>query len=544
MIGFYQSKSYSFDSNEQDEFTNGSLDRHYSVSLLDSIPKAYSISASKISISSVSLTLSESKSTSFELSSNSSYSSSQSIVNNLSTHSLNDFKKDSEVNDESCLDKMVIKSNENNLVTVKYSKNKKNKKKKFRVVTRELVMFNVKRGTDNHKFYFVENNQSTDITDENSDKIEKECDNYAENFECITLEHEQAAKPCELYRNKKSNKRIKFKTLIKSKELVSMMKSSFDDGYYNVDLLKRVLVTKNALVKSSNPIYIKYNIYKKIASSFNYFQPTSLVNSIGCIYAPKKIDKRQILTLEQIVESKKIYKGIRAIDFSLNIKNKHEAKNTDSAVVINNSLDHSRLEGADLNYDAMYLEFLISIQHREITPEDYEYLSRLDELVKKKTVSENVLDKLKTEKINADLFEKVKDESCGICLDSYLLQQEIKYLPCGHFFHLECINNWLKNQSTHCPLDKIPVDGSQRSVSVANDINNNNVYITDVSDYLIEYSDNEDGCLNSDLCGRESHVDDEVVEALDSLIDRVEDEYNSYLEAKNCLDELLGKIVV
>ena len=234
---------------------------------------------------------------------------------------------------------------------------------------------------------------------------------------------------------------------------------------------------------------------------------------------------------------------MRAIDFSLNATNKqNNQRNTDSAVVINNSLDHSRLDRTGLNYDDLYLEFLISIQHREITPEDYEYLSRLDEMVKKKTVSENVLDKLKTERINAGLLEKIQDEFCGICLDSYILEQEIKYLPCGHFFHLECINNWLKNQSTNCPLDKLPVDGSQRSVSIPNQIdnNNNNVYIKDVSDYLIEYSDNEDSYLYGSC---EDDVENsQIADVLNDLIDRVENEYDSYLEVKNCLDDLLERI--
>lgn len=135
-------------------------------------------------------------------------------------------------------------------------------------------------------------------------------------------------------------------------------------------------------------------------------------------------------------------------------------------MVINFSIDHNRRnEELNQTYDDLYLEFLISLQHREITPEDYEYLARLDELVKKKTVQDNILDKLKTRTIDAELLEELQrdQEVCGICLDAYALDQVIRYLPCGHKFHVDCIDNWLKNQSTDCPLDKIPVDGSNPS---------------------------------------------------------------------------------
>lgn len=104
---------------------------------------------------------------------------------------------------------------------------------------------------------------------------------------------------------------------------------------------------------------------------------------------------------------------------------------TDPPIVVTYSIDHNRVNN-ELNqtYDQMYLEFLISIQHREITPEDYEYLSRLDELVKKKTVNDNILKNLRSEQVNAELLAQLDQDQCGICLDVYALEQIIKYLPC------------------------------------------------------------------------------------------------------------------
>lgn len=107
--------------------------------------------------------------------------------------------------------------------------------------------------------------------------------------------------------------------------------------------------------------------------------------------------------------------------------------------------------------------FLISLQHRDLTPEDYDMLLRLDDTVKPKTLSENVLDKLRTEKIGPNGPEQGAGDwepLCTICMEPYINGQERKFLPCGHDFHTECIDKWLKNSSINCPLDGLPVVAS------------------------------------------------------------------------------------
>ncbi|KAF7820451.1 RING-H2 finger protein ATL70-like [Senna tora] len=42
--------------------------------------------------------------------------------------------------------------------------------------------------------------------------------------------------------------------------------------------------------------------------------------------------------------------------------------------------------------------------------------------------------------------------SCSICLDDYNESDVLRKLPdCGHLYHLECIDSWLKSHRT-CPL--------------------------------------------------------------------------------------------
>jgi hypothetical protein len=42
--------------------------------------------------------------------------------------------------------------------------------------------------------------------------------------------------------------------------------------------------------------------------------------------------------------------------------------------------------------------------------------------------------------------------SCSICADDFMKGQDIRLLPCGHQYHPECVDPWLLNVSSTCPL--------------------------------------------------------------------------------------------
>jgi len=174
---------------------------------------------------------------------------------------------------------------------------------------------------------------------------------------------------------------------------------------------------------------------------------------------------------------------------------------------------------AQLGLDVATYRLMRQLQGREIVPEDYELLGRLDETVKSKTLSTEDLNSfaIKTyvvpiassnvasvefsvdywrlpllisvleeennklhcvgfgidywklpfnttegfcdaSNIASDLESKESHMHsvgvCGVCLVDFDAGDELRLLPCGHYFHRECIDHWLLNSSTVCPVDK------------------------------------------------------------------------------------------
>ncbi|KAJ4957755.1 hypothetical protein NE237_024866 [Protea cynaroides] len=61
-----------------------------------------------------------------------------------------------------------------------------------------------------------------------------------------------------------------------------------------------------------------------------------------------------------------------------------------------------------------------------------------------------------------------EDAVCCICLAKYADNDELRELPCSHFFHMECVDKWLKINAL-CPLCKSEVsENGGASPSVAN----------------------------------------------------------------------------
>lgn len=70
----------------------------------------------------------------------------------------------------------------------------------------------------------------------------------------------------------------------------------------------------------------------------------------------------------------------------------------------------------------------------------------------KVTISEENFNKLKTIHIKEENKNEYTEKDCNICLESFNIDNELKILPCNHFFHTECIKEWLCNEKINCPI--------------------------------------------------------------------------------------------
>ncbi|KAG2236869.1 hypothetical protein BDF21DRAFT_413415 [Thamnidium elegans] len=58
-----------------------------------------------------------------------------------------------------------------------------------------------------------------------------------------------------------------------------------------------------------------------------------------------------------------------------------------------------------------------------------------------------------------DWSQDLKDESCLVCLDEFVLKQPVRILKCQHVFHRECVDRWLCEAHNSCPVCRgVPVE--------------------------------------------------------------------------------------
>jgi len=97
---------------------------------------------------------------------------------------------------------------------------------------------------------------------------------------------------------------------------------------------------------------------------------------------------------------------------------------------------------------------VMDLMYRDIKPEDYEMLSKLDESVPKRDIVQRTL----VDDLPRVLARDSGAKECGVCLAQLRSACQAVQLPCQHAFHPMCIEKWLTECKNTCPLCSTPID--------------------------------------------------------------------------------------
>mmetsp|Transcript_136589 Transcript_136589/g.240818 ORF Transcript_136589/g.240818 Transcript_136589/m.240818 type:complete len:527 (+) Transcript_136589:56-1636(+) len=102
----------------------------------------------------------------------------------------------------------------------------------------------------------------------------------------------------------------------------------------------------------------------------------------------------------------------------------------------------------------LFQEEVIELMYRDLSPEDFEKLSKLDErLPKRNTAHRNLVDRLP--RMHA---KDCNATECRVCLAELEPNAIVVKLPCSHAFHPACISKWLTQCKNTCPLCSAPIE--------------------------------------------------------------------------------------
>jgi len=98
----------------------------------------------------------------------------------------------------------------------------------------------------------------------------------------------------------------------------------------------------------------------------------------------------------------------------------------------------------------------MDLMSRDLTPEDFEMLSKLDEAVPKRdTADKDLVASLPRVDMKTD---NSKETECNVCLGALDQDSDVVELPCKHRYHAECISKWLTQCKNACPTCKAPIE--------------------------------------------------------------------------------------
>lgn len=104
---------------------------------------------------------------------------------------------------------------------------------------------------------------------------------------------------------------------------------------------------------------------------------------------------------------------------------------------------------------------VIQLMYRDLKPEDFEMLSKLDERLPKTNIAPCTL----VQELPRCTARESGCSQCGICLAELEPVASVIQLRCRHAFHPPCISRWLTQCKNSCPLCFVAIDQIQEPTS-------------------------------------------------------------------------------
>ena len=121
--------------------------------------------------------------------------------------------------------------------------------------------------------------------------------------------------------------------------------------------------------------------------------------------------------------------------------------------------------------DALSIRRYNSLKRRRLNSEQKENpQERQGEIWKEESQPKSLLEQFEAERHWAN-------DTCPVCLDEFEGGENLNELPCGHCFHMSCVQPWLLNRSSECPICKadVRIGIKQRHLRQAGLLSDNNM---------------------------------------------------------------------
>lgn len=146
--------------------------------------------------------------------------------------------------------------------------------------------------------------------------------------------------------------------------------------------------------------------------------------------------------------------------------NRHQS----STDVINSKRDNNPSSDPSVNGNTVNYNIINNnLENTESTAENHDATPHYTYTTLTQPLSDNEKDPTYSPNFLASLQQLQIDDdddnmTCPICFENFEDDQILRILPCKHRFHAKCVDPWLLNSSSHCPLCRVDLSLRQHEV--------------------------------------------------------------------------------